>query len=70
MIFADAAGRVTRVHANAVPQDETPIDGGEDVQFVLEVNGGLAAAIGIAHGAELRHPAIGQDEAVWPCAAE
>ena len=46
MIFADATGRVTRVHANAVPLDETPIDGGEGVQFVLEINGGLADAAG------------------------
>jgi len=38
MIFADARGVVTRVHAEAVPLDETPIDGGEGVQFVLEIN--------------------------------
>lgn len=70
MIFADATGRVTQVHANAVPQDETPIDGGSGVRFVLEVNAGMAAAIGIAPGAELRHPAIAQNTAVWPCGAE
>ncbi|MGA0541537.1 DUF192 domain-containing protein [Neotabrizicola sp. VNH66] len=67
MIFADEAGRVTRVHANAVPLDRTPIDGGDGVRFVLEINGGLAAKLGIAPGAELRHPAIGP-EAAWPCA--
>ena len=39
--------------------DLTPIDGGEGVQLVLEINGGLAARLGIAPGAELRHPAIG-----------
>jgi uncharacterized membrane protein (UPF0127 family) len=65
MIFADAAGRVTRVHPQAVPGDETPIDGGEGVQFVLEINGGLAATLGIAPGAEMRHPAIAGG--VWPC---
>jgi hypothetical protein len=67
MIFADAAGRVTRVHANAVPGDETVIDGGTGVQFVLEINGGLAARAGIAPGAELRHPAIPAATAAWPC---
>jgi uncharacterized protein len=67
MIFADAAGRVTRVHAMAVPGDLTPIDGGEGVVAVLEVNGGLARQLGIAPGAELRHPALDQGEAVWPC---
>ncbi|MCF1708661.1 DUF192 domain-containing protein [Tabrizicola sp. J26] len=68
MIFADATGRVTVVHSNAVPGDETPIDGGEGVQFVLEINGGLAARMGIVPGGELRHPSIDQALAAWPCA--
>jgi uncharacterized membrane protein (UPF0127 family) len=67
MIFADASGRVTRVHSNAIPQDETPIDGGPGVAAVLEINGGLAARMGIAPGAELRHPALDQAQAAWPC---
>jgi uncharacterized protein len=67
MIFADGAGRVTRVHSNAVPQDTTPIDGGEGVVAVLEINGGLAERMGIAPGAELRHPGLAQDGAAWPC---
>ncbi|MCX7645986.1 MAG: DUF192 domain-containing protein [Rhodobacteraceae bacterium] len=68
MIFADAAGRVTKVHENAVPRDRTPIPGEGEVLVVLEINGGLARAIGIAAGAELRHPAIPQETAAWPCA--
>jgi uncharacterized protein len=67
MIFADARGVVTRVHANAVPGDTTGIDGGDGVQFTLEINGGLAARMGIVEGAELRHPAIAQETAAWPC---
>ncbi|MGR3501380.1 DUF192 domain-containing protein [Pseudaestuariivita sp.] len=67
MIFADAAGIVTRVHANAIPRDLTQIDGGPGVQYVLEINGGLAAQIGIGEGAEMRHPAISQSKAAWPC---
>jgi uncharacterized protein len=66
MIFADVTGTVTRVHANAIPGDLTPIDGGEGVVFVLEINGGLAARLGIVPGAELRHPAVGA-AAAWPC---
>ena len=66
MVFADGAGRVTAVHSMAQPLDETPIDGGEGVRFVLEINGGLAGRLGLAPGAELRHPAIGPD-AAWPC---
>jgi len=67
MIFADPTGRVTRVHSNAVPQDTTPIDGGEGVSTVLEINGGLAAKLGIAPGAELRHPSLDAAVAAWPC---
>jgi uncharacterized membrane protein (UPF0127 family) len=67
MIFADAAGRVTRVHSNAIPGDLTPIDGGEGVVYVLEINGGLADRLGIVPGAELRHPAIPAATAAWPC---
>ena len=67
MIFADGTGRVTRVHSNAIPGDETPIDGGDGVVFVLEINGGLANQLGIAPGADLRHPSIPQTTAAWPC---
>jgi len=67
MVFADATGTVTRVHEGAVPGDLTPIDGGEGVQFVLEINAGLAARLGIAPGAQLRHPAIPGETAAWPC---
>ena len=70
MIFADATGRVTRVHSDAIPQDETPIDGGEGVAFVLEINGGLAARMGLTEGSEMRHPMIAQSTAVWPCSDE
>ena len=66
MIFADATGTVTRVHANAVPGDLNPVDGGAGVAFVLEINGGLAGRLGIVAGAQLRHPAIGP-AAVWSC---
>jgi uncharacterized protein len=67
MIFADGTGLVTHVHSNAIPGDLTPIDGGPGVVFVLEINGGLAESLGIAPGAELRHPAILSGTAVWPC---
>jgi hypothetical protein len=67
MIFLDDTGTVTRIHENAVPLDETTIDGGEGVVAVLEVNGGLAAAIGITEGSQLRHPGLDQSRAAWPC---
>ena len=67
MVFVDPTGTVTRVHANAVPGDLNPIDGGDNVQYVLEINGGLAGKLGIAPGAVLRHPAIAASRAAWPC---
>lgn len=66
MLFLSPDGVVTRVHENAVPGDETPIPGGDGVQYVLEINGGLASRLGIEPGDEARHPRIGAD-AAWPC---
>lgn len=66
MIFLGPRGRVLKVHENATPLDRTPIDGGDGVLAVLEINGGLAARLGIGPGSELRHPAFGPD-AAWPC---
>lgn len=67
MLFADSTGRVTRIHENAVPHDETAIDGGQSVKLVLEINGGLSTLLRLPEGAEMRHPAIAQDTAAWPC---
>lgn len=68
MLFADPGGRIVTVHENAVPLDRTPIPGGDNIQFVLEINGGMAGRLGIAPGDLLQHPAIGPD-ALAPCAA-
>ncbi|SMX50595.1 DUF192 domain-containing protein [Maliponia aquimaris] len=65
MIFADSRGVVVKVHDSAIPGDLTSIPGGDDVQFVLEINGGLARMMGITEGAELRHPAVRR--AAWRC---
>ena len=70
MIFADSAGRVTRVHSGAKPLDKTAINGGEDVRFVLEINGGLAKRLGIEAGSVMRNPIIDQAIAVWACNSE
>lgn len=67
MIFMDTTGTVTRIHENAVPQDRTSIPGGDDVQFVLEINGGMSGLLGITEGSEMRHPSVDPDLAAWPC---
>ncbi|GHC60923.1 hypothetical protein GCM10007315_26080 [Gemmobacter tilapiae] len=70
MVFVGESGKVLAVHEGAVPHDETPIDGGQGVKLVLEVNAGTARATGITPGAELRHPSIDATLAVWPCAGD
>jgi uncharacterized protein len=67
MIFLDETGTVTNIHENAVPLDETGIDGGTGVLAVLEINGGLSRQLGVAVGSELRHPALDQATAAWAC---
>ncbi|WP_136635712.1 DUF192 domain-containing protein [Pseudooceanicola onchidii] len=66
IIYMDKTGTVRRIAHNAIPHDETALPGGSGIQYVLEINGGLAASMGIAAGTQLRHPAIGED-AAWPC---
>lgn len=70
MLFADATGTVQRIHENAVPLSEETIPGGDNIQYVLEINGGLARQLGLTEGAQLRHPAIPAATAAWPCAPE
>lgn len=69
MLFVTPEGVVQAVHEMAVPGDLTPIGGGDGVLAVLEIKGGLAGAIGIGPGDEMRHPAFGR-QAVWPCESE
>lgn len=67
MLFVAPDGTVQQVHPMAVPGDLTLIAGGAGVLAVLEIKGGLAAAIGIGAGAEMRHPAFDSEIAAWPC---
>ncbi|WP_208353168.1 DUF192 domain-containing protein [Pseudaestuariivita rosea] len=67
ILFIRDDGTVHRIHYNATPMDRTPLPSDGPVQFVLEINGGMAQQMGIGLGSELRHPAIDQTIAVWPC---
>jgi len=67
MLFADEHGVIQHVHSNAIPLDETPIHGGNSVRYVLEINGGLAEAMGISAGSEMRHINFLQEIANWRC---
>ncbi|MBU2993426.1 DUF192 domain-containing protein [Octadecabacter sp. B2R22] len=66
MLFADSTGTIQHIHANAQPLDETPIFGGRDIQFVLEINGGLAERLGLKEGDQMQHPSFGANSS-WPC---
>lgn len=53
MIFVNRKLRVFHIHANAVPEDETLIRSPAPAAFVIELNGGEAARIGLKKGDKL-----------------
>ena len=59
IIFADGSGTVTKIFENAVPFSTVSIFGGEQVQYVLEINAGLSKSLGIKVGNILQHRLIG-----------
>jgi uncharacterized protein len=56
MIFISRAGVVTSIVANAEPLSERLIPSGGPCYGVLELNGGIAASIGVKPGDKVRHP--------------
>ena len=66
MVFVDDIGVIRNIHSMAVPLDETSIFGGSDIQFVLEINGGLADRLGMDVGDQMQHISFGHG-AIWPC---
>lgn len=56
MIFISRAGVVTNIVRNAEPLSERLIPSGGPCYGVLEVNGGVAASIGVEPGDKVRHP--------------
>lgn len=69
IMFIDAQGYVQKIAYRAHPFDETPLPGGDGIQYVLEVNAGRAAALGIAPGWEVSNPLLDQSKVDWRCAA-
>jgi uncharacterized membrane protein (UPF0127 family) len=55
MIFISRAGIVTSIVANAEPLSERLIPSGGPCYGVVEVNGGVAASIGVEVGDRVRH---------------
>ncbi|MDE2350862.1 MAG: DUF192 domain-containing protein [Alphaproteobacteria bacterium] len=59
MIFIRDDGTISTVRADAVPYSEALIPSAEPVRAVLEINGGQAAALGIAPGERVHHAIFG-----------
>lgn len=66
MIFTAPDGEILSIHENAIPGDLTPIPGGDGVQMVLEINGGMTRRLGVSVGDIMQHPSFGPD-AIRPC---
>ena len=58
MLFVRADGTIARIKANATPYSRENIPAGEPVQLVIELNGGRAAALGIAEGGHVHAPQL------------
>ena len=67
ILFFDQAGILKTIQANAVPLDETSLPGGTDIQYVLEINGGLSERLRIPLGASLTSPFVSEELAKSPC---
>lgn len=67
MIFIDSTGTIAHIHENAIPLDETPIPGGDQILAVLEINAGLSKRLGLETGNVLQHEAFTPSTAAWPC---
>ncbi|HYC04751.1 MAG TPA: DUF192 domain-containing protein [Azospirillaceae bacterium] len=59
LIFIAENGTITNIHAMATPKSLDPIYSATAVTGVLEINGGLAAKLGIRAGDRVLHRAFG-----------
>jgi len=56
MMFIEKSGRIVKISSNTKPLSLDVIESGVRVLAVLEVNGGMAARLGIKRGDLVRHP--------------
>ncbi len=67
ILFMDPSGVVQTLQHSATPLDTTPIPGGDNIQYILEINGGVAKLLGFSEGTEARYIGFDQENAIWPC---
>jgi len=67
MLFIDPTGVVQRIKHSATPLSTASIPGGRNIQYVLEINGGIANMLRLEAGAQIRYSGISEEIAVWPC---
>ena len=67
LVFIDRDGRVESISPDAVPYSEKTLPSRDEVRAVLEINGGLAAELGIAEGTQMIHPAFDEAPAEHRC---
>lgn len=66
MLFIDEDGTIEMIARNAVPGSLRTISPGVPVKSVLELNGGLAAELGIQPGDTVQHPLFGNETPETP----
>ncbi len=62
MLFISVDGKIEMIARNAVPGSLRTISAGIPVKAVLELNGGLAAELGVQPGDTVIHPIFGNSE--------
>ncbi|AWK87031.1 DUF192 domain-containing protein [Azospirillum thermophilum] len=59
MLFIGADGRIVNIHDRATPQSLDAVNSAGPVKGILEINGGMAARLGIKPGDLVVHQAFG-----------
>ena len=62
MLFVDRTGKIVHIKANAKPLSEEMIPSGGSVRAIVEINGGVAARLGIKAGDHVVFPSLGSSE--------
>jgi uncharacterized membrane protein (UPF0127 family) len=65
MIFFDHRGVVSKIHTNAKPFDPTPIFGGSEFQYIVEIASGETLRLKIKEGEQIEGLDVVLSEPFW-----